>query len=605
MSIEQLFAQGNKPNIMLIITDQERALSEWPGKYRSTLGAKLAAMNRLAANGLSFEQAFTAACMCSPSRATFQTSQYPIVTGCTLTGESALPSPAVRANMASVLSAAGYRCYWIGKWHLLWPNEPGMKNSDLSPWGWQVYEASSNVCAWDPPDAGITLDDTYLGGGTKGNKATNRNDQRYVTDAITFLTSAPPEPWCLVVSLVNPHDVHLGYEGLAHNFYQRSAYQGLNVPLPHTVFQDVSKMPRGQSYSTWKKQSAGTGAQRRHFGDFYAHLVEYVDSQIGAILDAMTSSQIDSTLIVRFSDHGEMGLAHNLVEKFVNAYGQCLHVPLVFSNPVAWPSPATTQSLASTVDLVPTFASLLNVQNVQWSFVGTDLSPVLEDPTQEVQSFVHYTYDDEGDASVPSVIRAIRSQQWAYAVYLDSVTSLTSGYSDADWEMYDLVNDPEERVNLAGRNMPEQDMLDVLLQVQMILKNTAPLWYELNWPPQKTSSSIGGPPVSVGGGAVPPIAKLPGITGRQVGALSYAGVRSIAALLARTRTPVGRESLASLAKLNPKQLERWIEGITERLQALTKGAKRTRQMPTRPRPGRTRPPAKGPVGSRRPRQRAS
>lgn len=295
--------------------------------------------------------------------------------------------------------------------------------------------------------------------------------------------------------------------------------------------------------------------------------MEYVDGQIGSLLEAMSSSQVDSTLIVRFSDHGEMGLAHNLVEKFVNAYGQCVHVPLVFSNPVAWPSAATTRSLASTVDLVPTFASLLNVQNDQWSFVGTDPTPVLDDPTQEVQSFVHFTYDDEGYTNLPSVIRAVRSQEWAYAVYLDSVTSQSSGYSDADWEMYDLVNDPEERVNLAGKGLLQQDILDWMLQVEMILKNTAPAWYDTNWPPQKTANSIGGPPTFDSAGAARPIGKLPDIDRRQVEALSYAGVRSISALLARTGSPSGRAKLASLAKLDPRQLDKWIEGITKLLRS--------------------------------------
>lgn len=151
------------------------------------------------------------------------------------------------------------------QWHLLWPNEPGSTNIDITPWGWQAYgppgpSSGIDFYAWDPPDAGITLGDAYLGGGTRGPKATNRNDQRYLADAINFLRAPPAEPWCLVVSLVNPHDVHLGFLGEAHAFYKRSDYEGLGVPLPHTVFQDVSKMPRGQSYSTWKKQSAGYNA---------------------------------------------------------------------------------------------------------------------------------------------------------------------------------------------------------------------------------------------------------------------------------------------------------------------------------------------------------
>jgi hypothetical protein len=130
MTINNRRADGSPFNILIIITDQERAVAEWPEGYRRKLEHDLPAMRRLKETGLSFDHAYTAACMCSPSRATLQTSNYPIVTNCTTTGTAVLPSPTDYANIASVMSAAGYTSYWIGKWHLLGKNEPGSGSGD-------------------------------------------------------------------------------------------------------------------------------------------------------------------------------------------------------------------------------------------------------------------------------------------------------------------------------------------------------------------------------------------------------------------------------------------------------------------------------------------
>ena len=100
MALSDLFRYGAQPNLLLIITDQERSLAQWPEPYRAKLGARLKAMRRLAGHGLSFDRAYTGACMCTPSRATFLTSQYPAVTGCTTTGADSLPL--MRSSMLSI-----------------------------------------------------------------------------------------------------------------------------------------------------------------------------------------------------------------------------------------------------------------------------------------------------------------------------------------------------------------------------------------------------------------------------------------------------------------------------------------------------------------------
>lgn len=483
MALSDLFRYGAQPNLLLIITDQERSLAQWPEPYRAKLGARLKAMRRLAGHGLSFDRAYTGACMCTPSRATFLTSQYPAVTGCTTTGADSLPLPDVLPNLATVAQAAGYGCYWIGKWHLLGGNEPGSSPNDLSRWGFSD---------WDPNDAGLSLGPTYLGGGTLATAppspgAPNQNDQRYLADALKFLAAPPPSPYCLVVSLVNPHDSHLGFLDLAATYYDATVYGASGASVPANAGEDLAGKPRAQASYAWSAMAA-TGAQQQDFVDFYAYLLEYVDSQILQLLDAMSREQIDNTLIVRFADHGELGLSHGLVEKFVNAYDEALHVPLLFSNPIAWPRPQRSQCLASSVDLLPTLASLLGVADQFPDLVGRDLSPALADPEASVQDEVHFTYDDIGGAG-PSTIRAIRSEQWTYAVYLPPEDQPDQG---GDWELYDHRTDPQQDRNLAGdpAYRDQQLLLERALVAQMQAKGTLPT----NWPPAYVPGrSRGGP----------------------------------------------------------------------------------------------------------------
>src|SRR6185295_11251099 len=156
-----------KPNILVVITDQQRSPQHWPPEMEG----RLASMERLQRTGLSFERAYSAACECSPSRSALVTSTYPKENGVTQTGPPiSLPLPAQLPNFGSVLSAAGYQVIWKGKWHLTCPVVYTAVGS-LSPWGFE---------GWEPPDAGTTLDNQYLGAGTPGNKLVNGNDERFV-----------------------------------------------------------------------------------------------------------------------------------------------------------------------------------------------------------------------------------------------------------------------------------------------------------------------------------------------------------------------------------------------------------------------------------------
>lgn len=469
MPIDDLFADGKKPNLVFIITDQERALMHWPDDFAEK---NLPALSRLMNNGLSFHQAFTNACCCSPSRATLLTSRYPSDHGVTTTGSPQPPFslPKDLTNLATVLNKAGYRCEWRGKWHLggVGPEDYGFNG-------------------WVPPDAGnyLSLNDT-LGAGTPD------NDGRFLDEIMEFLDSqkddSNDQPFCLVASFVNPHDVYVAqYEADGEFGYTPEDFNRVSVPLPSNAFEDLeyNNKPRGQLIMSMPFVPFENSPQ--DYVNFYAYLHTIVDRQIMQLLQKLDEKKLtDNTLIVRFADHGEQNLNHSLVEKLVNAYEESIRIPFIFSNPIVFPEGQTTDALASSMDLVPTVAHLLGVADeYPDKFVGADISPILRNPNESVQDSIHFVYDDIPCSRSPSIIRCIRTSRYKYAVYF------TKDGMDADWELYDLKHDPDENDNRAGwdKYAEVQSYLDKKLQELMKEKNTMPT--NFTWPPKETDESRG------------------------------------------------------------------------------------------------------------------
>jgi arylsulfatase A-like enzyme len=186
-----------------------------------------------------------------------------------------------------------------------------------------------------------------------------------------------------------------------------------------------------------------------------------------------------------------------LVEKFYNVYEESIHIPLIVSNPIAFPRPVQTSSLASHVDLVPTLYRLLsrtdpNARDLdRYDFIGKDISPILDgataDPCVSVQASIHFTYDDIPCRNAPSIVRCIRTSTYKYAVYF------TPDGKDADWELYDLLQDPLEDCNLAGK--PNAAVVEKDLDNQLVetMKASKTLPTDFEWPPLATNYSRGVP----------------------------------------------------------------------------------------------------------------
>jgi hypothetical protein len=263
----------------------------------------------------------------------------------------------------------------------------------------------------------------------------------------------------------------------------------LPIDLPPTIDDDLSTKPGVQS-SFRKLLAAGTGhvlsrERQLAYVRFYAYLNQQVDAQILKVLDALDANGLtDDTLILRTSDHGELGLSHGRMrQKFYNAYRETLSIPLIVSNPRLYPRPQSTDAFASLIDVVPTLAALAGTpEPQQYGFKGHDLTPILSDPKATVQDVLHFTYEDDVfPVKGADCIRAIVEPGWKYAVYYDPFTGAPTEY-----EMYDLARDPLELTNLAHathstpaseieRARLHQRLIDVMQQ-----NGTTP--DEIQWP---------------------------------------------------------------------------------------------------------------------------
>lgn len=483
----------DRPNIVLVVTDQERPSMHWPPGWAEQ---NLPNRQRLVNQGLSFTQAFCNSAMCSPSRSTFFTGLYPAQHGVTATlteGGTVSPTePQLQAgeqSMAKLLASAGYNVHYRGKWHMSKGADGGDPSSaDIAAFGFR---------GWIPPEAGQDTNPDHFGGGCAD------HDRRVAAEAVEFLDGLDPNddtPFALIVSFVNPHDV-LAYpqtwdeqDGACDNYGSAapgSFRQG--IELPPTVDEDLALnfKPTAQVQSELLL-AAGLGPlvgpqAAKNYVNFYAYMHKVVDEHVGAVLDALEArpGRRDETVVIRMSDHGEMGLSHGgLRQKVFNAYEETLRVPLVISNPVLFPAPVETNSLATLIDVMPTLATLARVPDrAAWRFLGTDLTPVLTDPGAQVQDVVHFTYDDQncatpdgqGIVTQPNHLRTVRDARWKYTVYFDP-----AGVAPQQAELYDLRGDPLELHNLADpRNLgyfaPLQTatMHATLLRV-MAEKGTAP-----------------------------------------------------------------------------------------------------------------------------------
>ena len=416
MAFKASASQPRPPmNVILFLTDQERKIQHFPPDWERQ---NLPGLTRLKQNGVSFENAFTNACMCSPARSTLMSGYFPAQHGVKYTLEDNIDNPfqvqlpVDLKNIASVMSATGFNCVYKGKWHCSKPAGACFVPADLAQYGFQ---------GWDPPDGGANQDPSQGGGGGANNDGRFMDGAPGQEGVIKYLTSQAKlqQPFFLVVSLVNPHDVlaypttwNLPYEAsqacpppenneMGGFGYDDAVLVG-NIGTPATITENLSTKPTVQAQFL-ALSIAGLGAlntpqEQQNYLNFYGNLMKASDNYLVQMLDTLEAlNLLEDTLIIRTADHGEMGLTHNgQRQKNFNFYEESLRVPLVYSNPKLYKQAFKSNALVSHVDFLPTMASLFGApSSARAAWQGVDYSQLVLNPSSKpVQDYTVFTYDD-------------------------------------------------------------------------------------------------------------------------------------------------------------------------------------------------------------------
>ncbi len=407
-----------RPNLVVMMTDDQR----W-----DSLGCagnavlRTPHLDRLAAEGLRFRNMFVTNSLCAPSRATLLTGQYSHTHGVIDNKRRRLAVD--RPLVSDRLRAAGYRVAFCGKSHV----EGALRDRE-----WDYYFGFNGQGEYHHPQVaeGVSGPDvTYQGA--------------YIDDLVTdkalgWLASlGQAEPFCLFLWFKAPH-----------RSWQRARrhhdlFRDVVLPKPDTYDDDLRGFPGKPRAFAEADNKIGDFIDVRSLEsmvkDYYATLTA-VDENVGRVLAWLdTSGRVADTAVLFTSDNGFFhGEWRAFDKRFMHE--PSIRVPLLVRYPRRCAPGQTDDHQVLNVDLAPTLLELAGVEHDN-SMHGRSLVPLLagESPAWR-EDWLYEYYEYPGPHSVRKQ-RGVRSDRYKLIHY----------YEDPqEFELYDLVNDPGERHNLAG-----------------------------------------------------------------------------------------------------------------------------------------------------------
>ena len=405
-----------KPNILFFFTDQQR----WDtcGCYGQPLDVT-PNLDRMAADGVRFENAFTCQPVCGPARSCIQSGLYATETGCF---RNSIALPLDQRTIAHGLSDSGYEVGYIGKWHLAsTPPDVDYGTRPIPP-----ERRGGYVDHWLASDI---LEFTSHGyDGHMFDADMNRVDfEGYRVDCVTdfaldyLRTRDGQRPWFLFLSYIEPHhqNDHNCYEGPRGS---KEKYRDFVTP--------------GDLVGT-------AGDWRENYAD-YLGCINSLDHNLGRIRAELAElGMADNTLIIFTSDHGCHFCTRNSEYKR-SCHEGCIRIPMIACGP-GFGGGDVIGEMTSLIDMAPTVLAA----------GGADVPPEMRGrPVQQLVEGTPAEWRTEVflQISESQVGRAIRTPRWKYSVTAPGVSGGQVPASDSYVEdfLYDLCADPHERSNLVA-----------------------------------------------------------------------------------------------------------------------------------------------------------
>ena len=393
----------DRPNLLFVFADQMR------GQDMGCAGnpdVRTPHMDRLAREGMMFEEAVANVPVCTPCRGTMLTGLYPLSHRAVAND---LPLSTDAPGLGTLTRAAGYRTGYVGKWHL-----DGVPRLRFTPPGprrhgfdfWAVCNCSHRYFQAQ------YFRDTPEPVRIEGYEPVAQTDL-----AIAFLEQEDPRPFCLTLSWGPPH-----------NPYRQAPDEYLALYDPAAVTLRPNVPPDCDS-----DRAAG------ELAGYYAHITA-LDAQLGRLLDVLDrTGQAANTIVVFTSDHGDMLWSHGRTRK-QQPFEESVRVPFLIRRPGCIVEGVRSHALLSAVDFAPTLLSLMGI-GTDSGMEGDDLSAVVRGEAQsgpDAVLLMDLVTVDEGRRSGLREWRGLRTATHTYARFADG----------EPWVLFDNVADPLQRHNL-------------------------------------------------------------------------------------------------------------------------------------------------------------
>lgn len=420
-----------QPNILFVLVDDMR----WD-EYGKAGHAYIKTPNidRVAAGGITFLNAFCATPLCSPSRANFLTGQYAHTNG--IIDNTARDAQSHElSTFPRALDVAGYHTAFFGKWH--------MGNDDSPRQGFDHWVGMAGQGEAVDPPLNINGERKKVNG--------------YVTDILTeqameFIRQDHGAPFL----------VYLSHKALHPNILQRNDGSTVNIGEGGFV---PAERHKGMYKSAVFKRRPNNGivpadkpALMRKIGELpplgpatatneqtireRSEMLMAVDESLGKIMDLLASlGQLDNTIVVFTSDHGYWYGEHGLNDERRLAYEESIRIPLMIRYPKSIQPGSTSALMVQSIDLAPTLLEMTGTPSKN-SFDGVSLVPIFKGKVKDWRAslFIEYYSDTVFPRIFKMGYKAVRTGRYKYIQYEE-----LEGMD----ELYDLQEDPYEMKNLA------------------------------------------------------------------------------------------------------------------------------------------------------------
>lgn len=419
--------QGQPQNVIFILSDDHRY--DYMGFHpESPDFLQTPGMDRMAEEGAHLANAFVSTSLCSPSRASILTGQYPFRHGVV---DNSNEMPEGTPLVSEALREAGYQTGYFGKWHI------GHAHDDPQP-GFDRWVSFRGQ--------GVYYDPTLNIDGER------RQVEGYISDLLTDYTLQ----WLEEVDRDRPFFAYLSHKAVHAEFEPAERHEGMyadaQLPLPASM-KNIEQNYAGKPDWVREQRYSWHGVEHMYHGRAdhpqslqeiitrYSESLMGVDESISRVLDWLEENGLaENTLVIYMGDNGFMLGEHGLIDKR-QAYEESMRVPMLAWSPGYIEAGSTVGENVMNIDITPTVLDLAGgAMPSEHPVDGQSFLPLLagEDVDDWRETFVYQYFWENAFPHTPTTY-AIRDDRYKYIYY--------HGVWDTN-ELYDLQEDPREMHNL-------------------------------------------------------------------------------------------------------------------------------------------------------------